>query len=148
MLLLFVLIGSTFATSQTLEIKNRDGTVDSIPIGRIRKITFDNITSVKDPRGQFGLIRSFILHQNYPNPFNPSTTIKYEMNKAGRVQIRIFDLAGKTVRTYASKYSEPGTNQFTWDARDDGGRVVSSGPYVYQLIVDGAIVTKKMLLIK
>jgi hypothetical protein len=69
------------------------------------------------------------LGQNYPNPFNPSTTIPFEVNKAGAIKITIYDLLGREVTQLVNKFHSPGSYTVTWSARSD----VSSGIYFYIL---------------
>jgi hypothetical protein len=100
------------------------------------------------------VVRSFRLDQNYPNPFNPSTGIRFEMPIAGRMSLSVFDVTGKKVRELVNEYMNAGAHEARFVA--DEGKTLSSGVYLYQLIVqpsDGAqaehvVATKKMLLLK
>ena len=70
----------------------------------------------------------FALDQNTPNPFNPTTTISYELSVASEVSLRIYDIAGRVVRTLRSgSTEEPGTHRVVWDGRDGAGRTLASG---------------------
>jgi len=91
---------------------------------------------------------SFRLAANYPNPFNPSTTIKFAVPRTGPVNLDVYDLAGRHVRTLIS--GELAANEYTviWDGRSDNGRQVSSGSYYYRLTANGFDQTQKMMLIK
>lgn len=90
----------------------------------------------------------FALHDNYPNPFNPVTNIKFDLPKAGRVSLRIFDLSGRLVRTLVDENLARATHSYQWDGVDNGGRRVSSGTYYYRVQTEQASQTGKMMLIK
>ena len=50
----------------------------------------------------------FTLHQNYPNPFNPTTTLKYDLPKDAMVNITIYDMMGRVVRTMVNSQQNAG----------------------------------------
>ncbi len=89
------------------------------------------------------------LDGNMPNPFNPTTSIRYTLAAAGDVEINIFDVLGKRVRSLNQRAQGAGTHQVRWDGTSDTGEAVSSGVYFYNLVVDGRIVDNaKMNLLK
>lgn len=88
------------------------------------------------------------LFSNYPNPFNPGTNIEYQINISGLVNLEIYDIQGRKVRTLISDYQKPGYYKYFWDGKNDLGKGVSSGTYFYQLEVDDYIVSKRMILMK
>ncbi|GAF80334.1 unnamed protein product, partial [marine sediment metagenome] len=90
----------------------------------------------------------FLLYQNYPNPFNSNTTIEYDLKKSTRVEIKIFDILGKEVITLVNNIESPGRKSIIWNGTDQNGNLVSTGVYFYNLVIDEATFTKKMLLIK
>jgi hypothetical protein len=94
------------------------------------------------------LPRSMELYQNYPNPFNPVTTIEYQLNISGLVELTIFDIQGRRVRSLVKSNQKPGLYRFSWDGKNSNGLLVSSGLYLYQLKIDNAIHAKRMILIK
>jgi len=91
---------------------------------------------------------TFTLSQNYPNPFNPSTRIDYEVDKRGYVELVVFDLLGRHVRTLVAAEQQPGQHHVLWDGKNDHGELVSSGVYLYQLRAGSSSMTKRMLLLK
>jgi len=91
---------------------------------------------------------AYRLGENYPNPFNPSTSIDYDVPKAGRVTLAIYNLMGQKIATLVDGLKAPGSYRATWSAVDDQGRRVASGIYVYRLEAQGFSATKKMLLLK
>jgi hypothetical protein len=90
----------------------------------------------------------FHLSQNAPNPFNPATTIPFELTRADRVQLDVFDVAGRRVRALLDGQRAAGLHQAAWDGRDDAGRAVASGVYFYRLQAAGRVETRRMLLLK
>lgn len=83
---------------------------------------------------------------NEPNPFLESTTIRYELPQSGRVSLRVFDAAGRSVRVLLDEQATAGPHQAVWDGRADNGRAVPSGIYFYSLRVNGAAETRRMVL--
>lgn len=75
----------------------------------------------------------FVLAQNFPNPFNPETQIRYQLPADGHVQLKIYNSSGQKVRTLASGFQSSGLYIARWDGRDDSGRAVASGNYIYRL---------------
>jgi hypothetical protein len=84
-----------------------------------------------------------------PNPFNPETRIDYELPKATRVRLEVFDVSGRLVATLESGSRPAGRSYVTWNGRDSRGQAVASGVYAYRLTVeDGRALTRKMVLLK
>ena len=80
---------------------------------------------------------AFALHANFPNPFNPTTTISYDLERAGQVALEIYDTLGQRVTSLFSGTQAAGNHAYAWDGRDARGNVVSSGVYFYRLTLDG-----------
>jgi hypothetical protein len=84
------------------------------------------------------------LHQNYPNPFNPSTQISFTLPEAQQVSLVVYDMLGREVAVLARQQIMPaGSTTFNFDASG-----LSSGMYIYRLISNSSVITKKMTLIK
>jgi len=75
-----------------------------------------------------GVPKNFTLTQNYPNPFNPTTTIGYDLPRAARISLKIYDAVGREVVTLMEGVQDAGFKSIQWDAS-----AVSSGVYMYQL---------------
>ncbi len=69
---------------------------------------------------------------NFPNPFNPSTTISYQIVKNSSVKLDIYDVVGRKVRTLVDGDKSAGYYSVVWNGRDERGRDVSSGTYLYR----------------
>ena len=93
-------------------------------------------------------VKLFRLGQNQPNPFNPVTNIKFTVEKAGPVELAVFDLSGRRIRTLVRDSRNPGDHVVTWDGTDQAGSRAPSGMYFYQLVSGGDSFTRKMTLIK
>ena len=76
---------------------------------------------------------SFQLHQNYPNPFNACTGISFYVGKAGKYELKIYNVQGRTVYSLRDEYHSGVSVHLTWDGRDLAGKVLSSGIYFLEL---------------
>jgi immune inhibitor A len=85
---------------------------------------------------------------NSPNPFNPATSISYGVERSGWVELDLFNILGKHVRTLVAEDQTAGVRQVTWDGTDQAGRSVSSGVYLAQLRSGGHSTTRKMVLVR
>ncbi len=109
-------------------------------------VSVDNKSDSPAPKG-------FSLLQNYPNPFNPETTIKYSIGagtcSSCAVQLEIYNLLGELVRVLVDEVKQPGEYAVVWNGRDDQGKVVPSGIYIYKLkIGEDFVANKRMLFLK
>jgi hypothetical protein len=86
------------------------------------------------------------IDQNRPNPFGTGTGIVFRLPTSAPVSLRVFDTAGRLVRTLVDGQSEAGTHVISWDGRDEAGRALSSGVYYYRFETSGASETRKMIL--
>lgn len=87
------------------------------------------------------------LMQNCPNPFGTGTMIKYQVAPpGGHVKIRIFDAAGRLVRTLVDQHMAPGFYDTPWDGRNDNGRKLAVGVYFYQMNAPRFESDKKMII--
>jgi hypothetical protein len=88
------------------------------------------------------------LTQNRPNPCVRSTEIRFEVARASRVSIKVYNALGQLVRTLENKRLEPGRYSVKWDGTNQLGRKVSSGVYFYKMDANKFSATKKMLVVK
>jgi photosystem II stability/assembly factor-like uncharacterized protein len=86
--------------------------------------------------------------QAYPNPFNPRTTVAFFLPRQGHVQIGVFDLSGRQVRTLAAGAFPRGDHKLEWNGRDDDGRALASGSYLVRCQTDLASRTQRVMLIR
>ena len=85
---------------------------------------------------------AYALMQNFPNPFNPTTTIRYDLPRATKVSLKVYDVLGREVATLAHDHLNAGHYQVQWNAN------VASGIYFYRLQTEEFVETKKMILLK
>ena len=88
------------------------------------------------------------LHQNYPNPLNPETIIPYGLAENIFVNITIYDLLGRQVKTLVNQVQNAGFNSIQWNATNDYGEPVSAGIYLYQIQAGTFYQTRKMALLR
>ena len=90
----------------------------------------------------------FSLAQNAPNPFNPATTLRFSVAEAGAVCLAVYDVNGRIVRTLVDENLSAGHHEGVWDARDNVGRTVASGVYVYRLTSGGNVAVRRLILVR
>ena len=88
------------------------------------------------------------LRQNYPNPFNPKTTVAFSLREAGTVNLSVYDVHGRLVRTLVDESRGRGEYAVVWEGRDDSGSAVASGIYYCRLVTEAMVETRKMVLLK
>ena len=93
------------------------------------------------------IVTEYNIHQNYPNPFNPITTLRYDLPENSRVNIIIYDMLGREVKTLINQTQDAGYRSVIWDATNDYGKPVSAGIYLYQIQAGEYMQTKKLSLI-
>ena len=77
---------------------------------------------------------AFALHPNYPNPFNSRTHLSFSLpDDQPSVELAVYDLLGQKLAILVSGARESGFHSVTWDGRDDAGRSLASGSYLYRL---------------
>ncbi|MFO8029820.1 MAG: PQQ-binding-like beta-propeller repeat protein [Cyclonatronaceae bacterium] len=83
------------------------------------------------------------LHGNYPNPFNPSTSIPFDLKDTGAVRIDIYNIAGQKVMTLIDEVLRSGSHVIPFDASG-----LASGVYIYRMVTDSYVESRKMVLVK
>ena len=90
----------------------------------------------------------FALHQNYPNPFNPITSLRYDLPEDGLVNITVYDMMGRIVKTLVNSSQTAGYKSIRWNATNNRNEPVSAGLYLYTIQAGEYRQTKKMILLK
>ncbi|MGH1363152.1 MAG: FlgD immunoglobulin-like domain containing protein [Calditrichia bacterium] len=88
------------------------------------------------------------LQQNYPNPFNPTTEIRFATPRSAEVTLTVHNMLGQTVRTLVSGTVEAGNHTVSWNGKNNLGKAVTSGVYLYRLTAGSEVSAKKMMLIR
>jgi hypothetical protein len=89
-----------------------------------------------------------ILLPNYPNPFNPRTTISFSTDQPRRVRLVVYDMAGRQIAELTDQLFQVGEHSFPWLGRDDAGRAVASGEYIFRIEFEGQVMTQKAMLMR
>ena len=100
-------------------------------------------TSVEENQKQENTPDKLSLVRNYPNPFNSSTTISFNINKPGKVEISVYNLQGQKIITLNDSYLQTGTHSIVWDAEG-----CSSGLYFLQMKFGSKYSTLRAMLVK
>ncbi len=82
-----------------------------------------------------------------PNPFADGTTLRYRVAAAGPVELAVFDLAGRRVRTLERATHGAGEYAARWDGTDASGRRVPPGVYLCRLLAPGAADAKRVVVL-
>ncbi|MDZ7345324.1 MAG: T9SS type A sorting domain-containing protein [candidate division KSB1 bacterium] len=104
------------------------------------KVEILSTADLKEPR-------EFSLLKVYPNPFNPSATISFSLAQEGAVELVVYDLRGRRVRTLLSGALAEGRHSIQWDACDDWGTPLSAGAYWIRLKAE-SVQTVKALIVR
>jgi hypothetical protein len=110
-------------------------------------ISGDGITAVQNSEAEF-IPSHFELAQNFPNPFNPETTIQYMLPEASKVKLAIYNQLGQRIITLVDQEQQPGIYSVQWDGKNEAGRDVASGVYLYLLEAKEVTRVQKLALIR
>ena len=106
---------------------------------------FYNITNVEDEQ----LPTGYVVSNNFPNPFNRGTNIPYQLTAEGHINLSIYDLTGKEVRSLVNNMQLAGNYQIWWDGTDNNAHAVASGIYIVVLKIDNSLtLSRQMVLLK
>lgn len=141
---IFAGFAPNFSSSGRVDVLNLDGSVRRTFTAGIGpsyfQFIFDGpLTSVESEE----MASNIMLEQNYPNPFNPTTQIGFSLDEATNVRLEVFSINGQRVVSLANGMFSAGSHQVQFD-----GIGMASGIYIYRLVTDRQILTRKMLLVK
>ena len=88
------------------------------------------------------------LAQNAPNPFNSQTVLSYFLSAPGSARLEVFALTGQRVAVLHQGPQQAGYHRLRWNGRDDAGRPVASGMYLYRLVTDEVVLARKLVLLR
>ncbi len=94
------------------------------------------------------LSQTFNLQQNYPNPFNPATMLTFTIPRVSRVNLVVYDVLGRKVKTLVDEKLAAGEHQVHWNGNNDSGNRVASGIYIAVFRSADIVKTRKMILLK
>lgn len=111
------------------------------PMNYKTKIFFENSSNSLSSGNQ--IPKNYELAQNYPNPFNPVTKISFALPKQGFVNVKIYDITGREIKTLVNEVKQAG-----YYTVDFNGSHLSSGVYFYRIQSGDFVQTKRMVLLK
>ncbi|MXW79864.1 MAG: T9SS type A sorting domain-containing protein, partial [Gemmatimonadetes bacterium] len=88
------------------------------------------------------------LAQNAPNPFNSQTVLSYFLHAPGPTRLEVFSLTGQRIAVLHQGLQQAGYHRLRWNGHDDAGRPVASGLYLYRLVTNEAVLTRKLVLLR
>jgi FlgD Ig-like domain len=112
------------------------------------KVVYSTTSPVTDVihRKENNQPKDYRLFQNYPNPFNASTIINFSVPSAEEISLTIFNINGEVVnKLIKNNIVEEGQYQVTWNGKDEAGKIVASGVYLYQIKTNNFTQTKKLI---
>jgi len=112
-------------------------------LDNMQGLTDHNIQSVEGdaPSTAFALSSS-------PVPFNPSSLVKISLSSPGFTKLAVYSVTGAFIRTVYEGSLKTGVHHFVWDAKDQKGRTVSTGMYVYRLTSGNKVLSVRTILAK
>jgi hypothetical protein len=88
------------------------------------------------------------LSAAYPNPFNPNTTIRYSVEKGGHIELTVYDVTGRRIRSLVNGFVPAGDHEVDWNGTDEMGKQAASGVFFYRLRSGDFEETRKMVLLR
>ena len=88
------------------------------------------------------------LAQNAPNPFNSQTILSYFLPEPSLTHLEVFALTGQRIAVLHQGPQQAGYHRLHWNGRDDAGRPVASGMYLYRLVTNDDVLTRKLMLLR
>ncbi len=95
-----------------------------------------------------GLPKQFALSQNYPNPFNPTTKFTFAVPQLAHVEIVVYDILGRKVKTLLSEDKGPGYYEVEWTGVSEANTSVASGVYFVRMNSDRFNAVRKIMMMK
>jgi hypothetical protein len=128
------------------------GEYEISPVGLTYAFPKASVTLLLIPPEEFttedvasNVTQSIKLEQNNPNPFSTRTTISFWAPNPERVELRIYDLTGRRVKTLRSTSAGKSLHSLTWDGTTDSNHPLRSGVYLYRLLCDNVASSPRRL---
>ena len=93
---------------------------------------------------------AYELYGNFPNPFRSITYLKFDIPVKSRAMLNVYTIQGGLIRRIVKPGNvlKPGFYRVAWDCKDDNGRLMASGPYIYRFTAPGFAKAKIMIVMK
>ena len=88
---------------------------------------------------------SLQLAPAHPNPVREAATLRYTLERAGRVRLAVYDVSGRLVQSLVNEVVDAGEHVATWSGRDATGRIANAGLYLVRLESGDHIALRKVL---
>ena len=111
------------------------------PLGKVYIYSHKKLIDVKENKQTTPY--KFDLYQNYPNPFNPNTVIRYQLSVTSHINLKVYNILGKEIRTLVDELQRAGEHTINFN-----GSGLSSSVYFYRLTAGHFVIQKSMLLLK
>jgi len=111
----------------------------------VSQVIIDDITSVEKDNP---VPEDMFVNFAYPNPFNASVTVRYSLPTPSDVNLVIYDIRGREIKSIYKDGVSPGENSIVWDGTDNSGEKVSSGVYLYRITAGKYDAISRMPLLK
>jgi hypothetical protein len=123
--------------------------VDAYNVAQVAKVEFlwRDPVGVENPGDATGAMKVMRLLGNRPNPFSLETRIAFELPRAGPVELKIYGVDGRLVRTLVKGDQPAGRREEVWDGRDNSGRKLAGGMYFYRLVTLGAAGSRRLIVL-
>ncbi|MFC1572780.1 FlgD immunoglobulin-like domain containing protein, partial [Candidatus Eisenbacteria bacterium] len=95
-----------------------------------------------------GVSLKYSLSQAQPNPFDGSTTIRYSLGNRTHVEVAVYDVRGRRVRTMVDGVQDAGDHRLEWNGADQGGQTLGSGIYFMRYEAAGRVIWRKATLLR
>ena len=151
-------MGNSEDPSSPFHLATRDlwaqGALHPAPLSRSAVAAFAVDTLVLEPDRSTAVEEAafappdFALAQNHPNPFNAQTTIEYRLPEAAGVEMTIYTVGAQVLRHWRREHEAAGVYELNWDGRDEKGREVASGTYLYRLDAGSFSAERKMTIVR
>ena len=107
-----------------------------------------DMSSISDDNPKTIVASGYVLNQNYPNPFNPDTRIDFTIPANEHVNLAVYNLEGRLVKTLVNQAMNSGQHIANWDGTNEIGAKVSTGMYIYQLRTNSILLNRRMTFVK
>ena len=110
--------------------------------------SFIEVQGLNNDQRLINIPQCFKLYPAYPNPFNPSTTFRYDLIQKAHVNITIYDMLGREIKTIFNQIEDPGNHSLVWNGLNNHGETVSGGIYVYVIQAGQSSTANKVIFLK
>ncbi len=100
------------------------------------------------PAKEAVLPKTTLLKGCFPNPFNMSTIIAFDLAMPSEIELEVYNVLGRKVKTLRSGTQDAGSYEVTWNGDGQAGEAVSSGVYFIRFKAGEYSATKKIALVK